>query len=115
MSKGWILGHNEEDAAQNRVTLTKGETSDDYILFYQQTCDVPAIPNDFGRCDVVYRGEPNEKIYRFETSSSFLPSSIYTEGLGTNVGQVRLVSQRGEMLYAIVRMYGKIIEDTTES
>ncbi|KAF9404991.1 hypothetical protein HW555_014059 [Spodoptera exigua] len=116
MSKGWILGHNEEDAAQNRVTLTKGETSDDYILFYQQTCDVPAIPYDFGRCDVVYRGESNEKIYRIQISSSWPPPSyIYTEGLLTNVGQVRIVSQWGERLYAIVRMYGKIIEDNSES
>ncbi|CAH0696304.1 unnamed protein product [Spodoptera exigua] len=116
MSKGWILEHNEEDAAQNRVTLTKGETSDDYILFYQQTCYVPAIPYDFGRCDVVYRGEPNEKIYSIQITSYWPPPSyIHSEGLGTNVGRVRIVSQWGEMLYTIVRMYGKIIEDNSES
>ncbi|KAF9404995.1 hypothetical protein HW555_014063 [Spodoptera exigua] len=89
MSKGWILEHN--DAAQNRVTLTKGETSDDYILFYQQTCYVPAIPYDFGRCDVVYRGEPNEKIYSIQITSSWPPPSyIHSEGLGTNVGRQHL-------------------------
>ncbi|KAF9405887.1 hypothetical protein HW555_013553 [Spodoptera exigua] len=116
MSKGWILEHNEEDAAQNRVTLTKGDTSDDNILLYQQTCYVPAIPYDFVRCDVVYRGEPNEKIYRISTSSYWpSPSHIYVDGLLTNVGRVRMVSKRGERLYSTVKMYGKIIEDNSES
>ncbi|XP_022818545.1 uncharacterized protein LOC111351015 [Spodoptera litura] len=116
MLDGWTVEHNEEDVAQNRVTLSKGDARDDLIFLFERACYVPATPNDVGRCDVVYYGEPNIRIRRITISSSWPPPAYsHTSGLTTNVGRVRLISQIGERLHAVVRMYGLINEDNNES
>ncbi|XP_022818361.1 uncharacterized protein LOC111350881 [Spodoptera litura] len=116
MLDGWTVENNEEDAAQNRVTMSKGEARDDLIFLFERACYVPATPNDVGRFDVVYYGEPNVSIRRFSISFTWpVPAHIYISGLLSNVGRVRLTSHIGERLQAVVRIYGLIIEDNNES
>ncbi|XP_035451751.2 uncharacterized protein LOC118277151 [Spodoptera frugiperda] len=116
MLNGFTVVHSEEDAALNRVTLSKGETRDDHVLLFERACYVPAVPNDVVRCDVVYYGEPNVTIWSVSISFDWPPPANFNiTGVQTNVGRVRLVSQRGEHLHTIVRMFGKITEDNNES
>uniref|UniRef100_A0A2H1V141 SFRICE_029160 n=1 Tax=Spodoptera frugiperda TaxID=7108 RepID=A0A2H1V141_SPOFR len=116
MLDGFTVVHSEEDAALNRVTLSKGETSDDQVLFFERLCYVPAVPNDVVRCDVVYYGEPNVRISRVAISLDWPPPANFNiTGLSTNVVRVRFVSQRDEHLHLTVRMFGKITEDNNES
>ncbi|XP_050552312.1 uncharacterized protein LOC118277158 isoform X1 [Spodoptera frugiperda] len=116
MLNGFTVVHSEEDAALNRVTLSKGETRDDDVLFFERLCYVPAVPNDVVRCDVVYYGEPNVRISRVSISFSWPPAANTSiTGLSTNVVRVRFVSQRDEHLHLTVRMFGKITEDNNES
>ncbi|XP_050552315.1 uncharacterized protein LOC118277158 isoform X2 [Spodoptera frugiperda] len=109
MLNGFTVVHSEEDAALNRVTLSKGETRDDHVLLHEESCFVPAIPNQSVNCEVVYEGEPNVRIRRVTvTSIRPSPAYIYISGFSTNVGLVRLESQIGGPLQSVVRLFGEL-------